>query len=361
MRFFVVAGEPSGDARCSELIEALRSRASVSFTGMGGPLSEASGADLVEHMEDYAVMGFGEVIRSVGAFASLEKRLRKACLACHPDAVILVDYPGFNMRFAGWARRAGLKVIYYVSPQYWAWGGWRIGAARRNVDLMITLFAFEESFYRRHGVRCAWAGHPLVDSIPAGSSGGRLLALLPGSREQEIRRLLPVMLEAAGKLLEKGLVDGVALARSASVPERLYAGASRMPGVALCRGTAPALSQARAALVCSGTATLETALSGVPFAVLYGTSAFTYWLAKLLVTGVDRICLASIVAGIEVAPELLQDDMTAGRALEAIEPFLRDGPAREESLKRLSLVRSALGPPGAAGRAADAVLEYLKG
>src|SRR5512137_1489418 len=137
MRLFTIAGEPSGDARCSELVAAVRSRAGVEIAGMGGALSEASGVRLVERMEDYAVMGFGEVLRSLGAFASLEKRLHSECIGFRPDAVVLVDYPGFNMRFAGWASRMGLKVVYYVSPQYWAWGGWRVSSVRRNVDLMI--------------------------------------------------------------------------------------------------------------------------------------------------------------------------------------------------------------------------------
>jgi lipid-A-disaccharide synthase len=361
MRLFTIAGEPSGDARCSELVRALGSRAPVEIAGMGGPLCGAAGVRLVERMEDYAVMGFGEVLRSVGAFAALEKRLHAACLEFRPDSVVLVDYPGFNMRFAGWARRMGFRVVYYVSPQYWAWGGWRVSAARRNVGLMITLFSFEEEYYRRRGVRCVWAGHPLVDAIPHEVRGGSSLALLPGSREQEVRRLLPVMLEAADGLAGTGLVDGVSVAVAPSVPPGLYRDAASREGAVLCSGTLQALEKARGALVCSGTATLETALSGVPFTVLYGTSALTYGMARLLVTGVERICLASIVAGVEVAPELLQRRMTAGAAIESLERVLAEGPARDDAVKKLSLVRNALGRPGAADRAAEALLAYVGG
>lgn len=359
MRLFMIAGEPSGDARCSELATALRSRTDVEMAGMGGPSSSAAGVRLVERMEDFAVMGFGEVIRSIGAFASLERRLRRACLEFRPDALVLVDYPGFNMRFAAWARRMGFRVAYYVSPQYWAWGGWRISSVRRNVDLMITLFEFEEEFYRKRGIRCVWAGHPLVDAIPRESGGGRSLALLPGSREQEVRRLLPVMTGAAAILGRSGLVDGFFIAVAPSVPSSLYDDAVHGSGAVLCDGTAAALEHARGALVCSGTATLETALTGVPFTALYGTSTLTYGLAKLLVTGVERICLASIVAGLEVAPELLQREMTPAAAAGSLEPVLRDGPARDGARERLSLVRRALGPPGAAGRAAEALLEFV--
>jgi lipid-A-disaccharide synthase len=359
MRLFAIAGEPSGDARCSELVAELGSRTDLSATGMGGPLCSAAGIDVIERMEDHAVMGFGEVLRSLGAFAALEKRLRRACLACAPDAVLLVDYPGFNMRFASWASRMGFRVIYYVSPQYWAWGRWRVASARRSVDLMITLFSFEEAFYRQRGIRCVWAGHPLVDAIPAEVRGGRRIALLPGSREQEISRLLPVMLRAAEAFVEEGAVEGISIAVADSAPANLYEAAGAIPGVSLRRGTGAALADARGALVCSGTATLETALSGIPFAVMYGTSAFTYGMARLLVTGVDRICLASIVAGTEVAPELLQGGMTADAAVSALAPVLREGPERSASIGKLQLVRKALGPPGAAGRASEAILELL--
>jgi len=359
MRLFTIAGEPSGDARCAELVSALGARSDISAAGMGGPLCARAGVEILERMEDYAVMGFGEVLRSLGSFAGLEERLKRACAGFHPDAVVLVDYPGFNMRFASWARRAGLKVVYFVSPQYWAWGGWRVRRARRSVDLMIVLFRFELDYYSIRGVRCFWSGHPLVDSIPSAVPGGLRLALLPGSRSHEVRRLLPVMLEAAGALVDGGLVEGASIAVAPSVPDHLYEGAAERPWADLRMGILDALADARAALVCSGTATLETALAGVPFAVLYRTSPLTYRVARLLVTGVDRICLASIVAGTRVAPELIQDRATAGEAVGALLPLLTDGAPRDEGLSRLALVREALGPPGAAGRAADAVIEFL--
>jgi len=361
VRLFAVAGEPSGDVRAAELLGELAKIGQLDVAGMGGPRMAAAGAVLSERMEAHSVMGFAEVLRSAAAFAALERRLHEACLDFSPDAMLLVDYPGFNLRFAKWASRKGLKVIYYISPQIWAWGGWRVPAIRESVSLMVTLFEFEHEFYRSRGIRSTWSGHPLVDAIPVTAPGGRSIAVLPGSRAQEVSRLLPVMLDAARRLVADGSADGVVVARSGNLPESLYDRCSSQPGVGLADGTSEALAGARGAFVCSGTATLETSLHGIPFVVLYRTSPVTYGLARLLVRGVDRICLASIAAGIEAAPELIQGRVTAARAAEALRPLLADGPRRDGSLAGLARVRASLGAPGAAARAAAAIAGFLEG
>ncbi len=357
MLIFVSAGEPSGDLRASELCDHLRSITGCSIYGFGGDSMQTAGVELVAHMRDYSVMGFTGVLASLRRFAALEKLLRREISARRPDAVLLVDYPGLNMRIADWAAGRGTRVIYYVSPQFWAWGRWRVGRVRRSVDLMITLFGFEADFYAGSGVPAFWAGHPLVDAIPHPTAGGNALALLPGSREEEVTRLLDPMLDCAGRLGGGGALE-VIVAASPSVPPSLYERAAGR-GCRIVQGTAEALCGARAALVCSGTATLEAALHGVPFVLMYRTSPVNYALARLLVRGVESICLASIVAGCRVAAELIQGRATGEAAAEALEPLLADSAARAGALERLALVRSALGPPGGASRAARRVAGLL--
>lgn len=361
MRIFAVAGEPSGDLRAAEVVTHLVGAHGATISGMGGRHMASAGAEIIHDISGCAVMGFGEVLGSLARFARLEKALRAACLAFRPDAVLLVDYPGFNLRFAAWASRAGFRVFYYVSPQLWAWGGWRLSKVARHVDLMITLFSFEADFYAGRGIRAFWAGHPLVDAVKDTSPGGNRLALLPGSRAQEVSRLLPVMLSCAGSLWRQGLVEGADIAVSDALDRRFYREAESEPFARLVNGTGPALENAAAALVCSGTATLEAALRMIPFVVMYRTSPATYAAARLLVRGVDGICLASIVAGRRVAPELLQRRATAPLAEAELVPLLPGGRARSAALEAMGRVRSALGPPGGAARAAARIALELGG
>ncbi|MDM7992706.1 MAG: lipid-A-disaccharide synthase [Candidatus Fermentibacter sp.] len=358
MLLMVSAGEPSGDLRAAELCSELSKRADIPCFGLGGDAMAGAGVELTAHLADYSVMGFSSVLASLGRLRALEKELKRQCLARRPDALLLVDYPGLNLRLAKWARTRGFRVVYYISPQFWAWGGWRLRGIARSVDLMITLFRFEADIYGRRGVRALWCGHPLVDSIPAPSPGGQALALLPGSRPDEVARLLPRMLDCVDLMRASGDTREVRVAVSRTVPRGLYEGAAQRR-CSLVDGTAAALPGARAALVCSGTATLETALHGVPFVLMYRTSSLNYLLARLLVRGVDRICLASIAAGRSVARELVQGDATGEGAIEALAPLLADSAERVRAVEELDLVRKSLGPPGAAARAAEGVLAGL--
>jgi lipid-A-disaccharide synthase len=362
MRLLIIAGEPSGDMRGSELLGELRLQDdSIEASGLGGRMLSLQGMELLYDLEDYAVMGFSEVLGSLHRFRKLEKGLRRFCREREPDAVLLIDYPGFNLRFAGWAHKRGIPVLYYVSPQLWAWGGWRLGKVKRCVDLMLTLFEFESDFYTRHGVNSIWAGHPLAGSgiELAAPDANDCIAVLPGSRNQEVSRLLPPMLEAVDILMNKGLIRSAKVVRSVTVDRELYEPAAKLNGVELCDTIAHAMESSSVALVCSGTATLETAMYGVPFVICYRTSTFTYVLAKLLIRGVSRIGMANIVADRDVAPELIQSAATGVSMAKSIETLLVDNDSRKMALEGLALVRRKLGPSGGAERAASGILEYL--
>ncbi len=362
MKLLAVAGEPSGDHRGSELLRELASAApSLTVFGMGGSLMASQGMELLYDLSDYSVMGFAEVLGSLPSLRRMEKGLRNACLNRKPDAVLLVDYPGFNLRFARWAHERGLPVIYYVSPQLWAWARWRVRKVRRSVDLMITLFEFERDFYLQNGVNAVWSGHPLAEKKAIASAHpGNSIALLPGSRTQEVHRLLPEMLGAYRLLRERGVVERALVARSETADQSLYECVAALDSVEISDSTDHVLGSCRVALVCSGTATLETAVHGIPFVVCYRTSFPTYVLARLLIRGVNRIGMANIVAGRDVAPELIQGAACSSRMADAAEMLAAEGKVRARALEGLELVRKRLGPPGGSARAAEALLAQLR-
>ncbi|PIE51500.1 lipid-A-disaccharide synthase [Candidatus Fermentibacteria bacterium] len=354
MRILVSAGEPSGDQRGAEVISRLQNTEAF---GMGGPALAASGMELTADMSEYAVMGFAEVVSSLPSFLKLEKKLAEEAVRRKADCILLVDYPGFNMRLGRRLKRAGFPVIQYVAPQMWAWGSWRVGKLKRSCDLLMTLFRFEEDFFRTRGVNASFTGHPLRDRISGNLRPGTALGLLPGSRAQEVGRLLPEMIEAFRLLREKGTIRTAMLAVSDHLDRKFYAIAEREPGVTLVNSTGEVLRNSAAALVCSGTATLETALYKVPFTVCYRTSAITYAMAERLVRGVDCIGMANIVAGTQVAPELIQNEATAENMAASTEKLLKN---TSEITGKLELVRTELGPPDAAGQAAKRITTFLR-
>lgn len=363
MRLVVSAGDPSGDVRAGELLRELNSMTRVKVSGLGGSHLRRAGADILYHLDSYSVMGFAEIISSLGRLRRLRRDLRAHILESDPDAVLLVDYPGFNIPLAQWAAGRGFRVIYYISPQLWAWGSGRVRRIRNSVDLMMTLFRFEVEFYEKRGVRAVWTGHPLADSIPApleqGISGK--LALLPGSRRQEVSLLLGPMVEAFGILKREGLLNSASVAVSPGVPFEVYERALAAEGVTAADSVKDALHGAASAVVCSGTATLETAMWGVPFIIAYRTSPLTYLLARLLVRGVRNIGMANIVAGRQFTEELIQEQVTPGNIAGCTRPLLKDGPARDAALGGAVLVRKALGPSGSSARAARHIIQEAGG
>lgn len=358
MRVVISAGDPSGDVRAAELVTELSRRVDLSVSGLGGPHLRGAGVSVLFDLEEYSVMGFTEVLSSLGRLRRLRSMMRRHIEEASPDLVLLVDYPGFNIPLARWASSRGLRVVYYVSPQLWAWGRGRVRRIRDSVDLMITLFDFEVDFYREHGVRAFFAGHPLADSIPEPMETGLTgrIALLPGSRRQEVSMLAGPMAGAFELLRERGLAISAAVAVSGSVPKELYSPLMGTEGVIAADSVGEALSGASAAVVCSGTATLETAMWGIPFMVTYRTSRLTWTIARLLVRGLRNIGMANLVAGEEYFPELLQGSVTPEGIAECLSPLLKTGPERSRALEGTVRVREALGEPGSSSRAAEAVL-----
>jgi len=359
MKLVISAGDPSGDIRGAELLTELQKMTGLEVSGLGGKSIEKAGGRVVFSLYEYSVMGFAEVLSSLGKFHRLRRDMRSHIDSVNPDILLLVDYPGFNIPLSVWAKKRGYHVIYYISPQLWAWGRKRVRKIRKSVDLMITLFDFEVEFYTRYGVRAVCSGHPLADSIPKPlkSESCREIAFLPGSRRQEISLLLEPMMKSFTLLRDSGTVSGASIAVSPNVPSEFYETAAGIKGVRLADSVEEALSGASAAVVCSGTATLETAMWGIPFVITYRTSKLTYLLARILIRGVSRIGMANIVTGSEIAGELIQSDVTPDNIAGSVKPLIQDTEIRRDSLDRMRLVRKALGPEGSSRRAAQYILE----
>jgi lipid-A-disaccharide synthase len=363
MRLFLVAGEASGDLHAANLLVALRRLApGLEAHGVGGERLRAAGLECVARAEELSVMGLAEVVRELPRLLALSRRVRRAAVALRPDVAVLVDSPDFNLPLARHLHRAGVSTLVYVSPQLWAWRAGRVRRIRRDVRRVLCILPFEVGFYERHGVAAEYVGHPLIDELapvlaapPARES--ETLAILPGSRWHEVESLLPAMLAAATALADErpGLrarliaAPGLALDRLTGL---LGAHAGHVEIVAEDRHRR--LAACSAAMVASGTATLECALLGVPMVVGYRLHALTYQLARRLVK-VPFVSLVNLTAGERVVPELVQHDLTADALVREVGRLL--GPDGESVRGRLREVRRRLGEPGASERAARAVLE----
>lgn len=377
MRIFIIAGEASGDAHGGKLAAALLAlNPALTLEGVGGAAMEKAGVRLRHDIRHLGVVGIVEVLsqwRSIWrTYRDARARLREA----PPDAVVLIDYPDFNLRVARLAKGLGIPVIYYVSPQIWAWRPGRITAIKAIVDLMLVLFDFEADVYRKAGVPCRWVGHPLLDdAAPDGeqeafarryrlTKGERTLGLLPGSRALEVSRLLPAMLGAAERLHAAGTIDRVLIAVAPSIDAGLVQSLVDRTGTFRARVTvaigeaAAVLRASRAAVVASGTATLQAAVIGTPLVMVYRVAPLTAWIARRLVTA-PHLALVNVVAGQRVVPELVQEQMTAERIAAEVGRLLTDERAASAMRVDLARVRAALGQPGASVRAAEATLECL--
>jgi lipid-A-disaccharide synthase len=371
-RLLVSCGEPSGDLYAADLVHHLRGRtgAPLDVFGLGGDRLEAEGARLLAHVRELAVVGLWEVVSHLPRFRRIFRDLLAEVDRARPDLAVLVDYPDFNLRLARALHRRGIPVVYYVSPQVWAWRPRRLRAIRDHVAHMIVIFPFEAKVYQDAGVPVTFVGHPLVDLVaPEGDRGGFLaargldpgrpvVALLPGSRRKEIAHNLPPLDGAVRHLaaLRPELQFLAAVAPSID-PATLRAGLP--PQVVLVEGrTHAVLSAADAAVVASGTATVEAALLGTPMVVVYRLSPLTYRLGRRFVK-VPHVAMANLIAGQRIVPELIQDEFTPEGVAGALLPIL--GPAGDAMRSALAEVRRRLGSPGASGRAADVVAGLLPG
>ena len=365
----LTCGETSGEHNASRLVSCIKELDdSCRICAMGGDELAEAGADILFPMSRFAVMGFFEVFTKLPRFMALERKLKKF-LSGGVDLFIPVDYPGLNLRLSGYARRAGIPVMYFISPQVWAWGGWRIRRMRRAVDLMVAILPFEVDLYRAAGIPVTFAGHPLHDEIAApavpkevpGSDGTLRVVCFPGSRRQEVQRIFPTMLDAI-RLIRKRFPGAVF---RIGVAPLIGEGSIEIPPdmssyVGKTTGGIEELEHATLVLAVSGTVTLQTALSGTPAVVMYRTSPLTYLLGKLLVR-IDSIAMPNLLAGRRIMPELIQGDATADRiAAEAI-GILSDGKRYRSISAELLALGERLRGDGGVRRIAEIALRMAGG
>jgi lipid-A-disaccharide synthase len=367
MRYYLIAGEASGDMHASNLMQELRKAdPGAVFRCWGGDLMQSAGGELVRHYRDLAFMGFIEVVLNIRTIAKNLRFCKEDILDFKPDALILVDYPGFNLRIAEFAHQKGLKVIYYISPQVWAWKKSRVYSIRKNVDKMLVILPFEEDFYKKYDYRVEFVGHPLLDVVNKSSfypdlngfrkehdlDGRPVIALLPGSRKQEIKRMLPLMAAVAGKFPAYEFV----IAGAPAIEPSFYEQIAETKGIRIIYAqTHEVLRHAHAALVTSGTATLETALYGIPQVVCYKGSPVSYAIAKRIVD-VKYISLVNLIMDRKVVTELIQDDFNLKNIEIELKKILANA-TRDEIRSAYKELREKLGGEGASARAATEILK----
>ncbi len=373
-RLLLAAGEVSGDTHAAALAEQLRQQApDIELVGMGGPSMQAAGVQITHDVTHLALVGLTGAARHYLRFRGILHELIDELDARPPDAVVLIDFPGFNLQLAKAAHARGIRVIYYISPQIWAWGAGRMATLRQLVHEMLVVFQFEEQLYRDADVPVTWIGHPLLDQptndTPTDAlrqaldlpEAQRTLALLPGSRQHEVEQHLPIMMQAAKRIAECWGPHQRLIAKSPSLPTDLYAPYLHDADTHLIHNqTNAALRVADLALVCSGTATLEAALTETPMVVLYRTGWLNAAIGRYLVR-IPHIGLVNVVAGRKIVPELIQGEVTPQRLADTACQLLQEPQQMANLREALSQVRSQLGTPGAAERGARRILDIIRG
>ena len=380
MQYYIIAGEASGDLHGSNLIKELRKLdATAGIRCWGGDKMQAAGATLVKHYRDLAFMGFVEVVKNLRTIFRNIDFCKKDILTYKPDVLILIDYPGFNLRIAKWAKQQGIKIIYYISPQVWAWKENRVKGIKENVDKMLVILPFEKDFYKKWNYEVEYVGHPLVEVIeefgirnwelgindaatafpnfklPITNSG--IVALLPGSRQQEILKKLPIMLEVAKHFPAYQFV----VAKAPGLEENFYNDllAPYNNVSAVVNKTYELLSHAKAALVTSGTATLETALFAVPEVICYKGNAVSYQIAKRLIK-IKYIGLVNLIMDKEVVKELIQDDLTVDNLTKELDKLLTNEKKQLQLAADYAALKTLLSQGGhASANAAKSIYNFL--
>ncbi|HZI68605.1 MAG TPA: lipid-A-disaccharide synthase [Hanamia sp.] len=366
MKYYLIAGEASGDLHGSNLIKEIQKMdTNADIRCWGGDKMKATGATLVKHYKDLAFMGFAEVIKNLPAILRNFKFCKNDISNFKPDVIVFIDYPGFNLRMAKWAKENGFKTVFYISPQVWAWKENRVKNFKRDIDKMIVILPFEKAFFQKWNYEVEYVGHPLADVIenfksdhPEIKVDEKTIALLPGSRKQEINAKLPVMLEATKSFPGYNFVIG----KAPSIEDQFYQNfINKYPNVnAIANDTYSLLMKSTAALVTSGTATLETALFGVPEIVCYKASNLSYQIAKRLVK-LKFICLVNLIMDKEVVRELIQNDLTAENIAIELKKILFDKTKREKILDDYSALKQLLSEDGNASKnAAESIYSFVK-
>jgi len=374
-KIMIIAGEASGDLHGSNLVRAMHEiDPAIRFYGIGGVRMEEAGVNLVARSSDMAVVGLTEVISRLPRILKVFFNLRKDLAESPPDLLIPIDYPDFNFPLASAAKKRGVRVFYYISPQVWAWRKGRIGKMKKIVDRMAVIFPFEKDFYAREGMEVSFVGHPFLDTVHIESPreevlrrlgldpGRRTIGILPGSREGEVRRILPDMLGTARILSQRLSPVQFLLPVADTLSEefiRNIAGALPVK-LALAKDRIyDAIGAMDVAMVASGTATLETALLGTPMIIVYRVSPLTYAVGRLLVD-VDHIGIVNIIAGKAIVPEFIQGDVVPEKMADAIVQILSDEKKYGEMKQNLSKVREKLGQLGASRRVAELAHELMQ-
>lgn len=360
MKYFVLAGEPSGDLHGSNLVRALKKQdPNAEVHAWGGELMQAAGAKVHKHYRELAFMGFWEVLKNLRTIFSLLRACKTFIAELKPDKVILIDYPGFNIRMAKFTHQLGIATYYYISPQVWAWKSKRVHKIMPLVKRMIAILPFEAEFYKRMGYDIDYVGHPLLDVIEKPSamlkvapSDQKKVAVLPGSRVMEVRKMLPVMMEVAQLRPDYQFV----IAKAAHLPLSMFDQVLHLPNVEVTdQGTYVTLKTSHAALVTSGTATLETALHFVPLVVCYRSTQFSYQIAKRLIR-VPYISLVNLILNRPAVKELIQSELTGVRLSEELDRLFEEG-TRNQLNTEFENLHNLLGGGGASARAAELVLK----
>lgn len=369
MKYYIIAGERSGDMHGGNLVKALRKHdPQAELKGIGGEYMQSAGVSLSVHYGKLAFMGFLEVVKNLNTISRYTKRCKQEILEFKPDVVILIDYGGFNMRIAAFAKEKNIKVFYYITPKVWAWYQKRALKLKRTVTRMFVILPFEKDFFRKFEWDVDYVGNPVLDAVNAHQPDQNFLsrynldkskpltALLPGSRKQELQRMLPLMIEVAQRYPE---VD-FAVAVVSNLDPSLYNSISSLENVKLVKeDTYNLLLNSKAAIVTSGTATLETGLFRVPQVVVYKASPSTYWFVKMIIN-VKFISLVNLIAGREIIREMIQEEATADKVGDELKRLIFNSNYRNEMLKNYDEMIAILNTGSASENTARLMVKYLK-
>lgn len=373
MKYYIIAGEASGDLHGANLIKEIRKLDNMAdIRCWGGDLMEQAGARLVKHYRDLAFMGFIEVVKNIDTIFRNLRFCKADVLRFSPDVLVLIDYPGFNLRIAAWAKKKNIRVVYYISPQIWAWKEGRVKQIRKNVDKMLVILPFEKDFYRKWDMEVEYVGHPLADVIenaqsathtapemvPSPLNEPNIIALLPGSREQEVAKKLPVMLSVSKDFPEYRFIVAKAPSLDDSFYEKFIQAHKNVRSIR--HKTYELLMQSKAALVTSGTATLETALFAVPQVVCYKGSPISYQIARRLIK-VKFISLVNLIMGREIVKELIQGELTTANLNKELARILKDQEAVIQMKRDYADLKKLLHQGGhASEKAARSIVDFAR-